>query len=465
MAQNKFIFVSFCCFCFVLVGQAGADTLQLSTVVSAALTQHPVVAAAATEIDAARGEIRAAEGGFDPTLKIASSDYITGDYTGGYLDASVEQPTALYGTKFIAGYRKSGGSFPVYYADQETEDDGEVRAGIEVPVLRDGEIDRRRTALQKANLQQNVSEASLLQRRVEIARAAKHAYLDWIAAGRRLTIQKALLDVTERRQGQLAHRQEKGDIAQFDVIDNERSVLQRQALVVQAERQLQQASFELSLFYRADTGEPRIPSSTLLPTDLPAFSPHDLYSFEEELQKAYLARPDLIRLKQQREQNALEIKLADNQLLPRLDIQMAAAQDLGPQESKLDEFELRGGIKLEVPIFNRVAMGRQQSLQAKDKELGFLIAFLQDRIRADLKDVLTAIKLSRERVGVLTNEYQTAQRVEEGERERYSHGDSNLIFVNLREQTSADAAILVVDAKLDYHKAKASLAAILGKDS
>jgi outer membrane protein TolC len=280
-----------------------------------------------------------------------------------------------------------------------------------------------------------------------------------------LTIQKALLDVTERRQGQLAHRQEKGDIAQFDVIDNERSVLQRQALVVQAERQLQQASFELSLFYRADTGEPRIPSSTLLPTDLPAFSPHDLYSFEEELQKAYLARPDLIRLKQQREQNALEIKLADNQLLPRLDIQMAAAQDLGPQESKLDEFELRGGIKLEVPIFNRVAMGRQQSLQAKDKELGFLIAFLQDRIRADLKDVLTAIKLSRERVGVLTNEYQTAQRVEEGERERYSHGDSNLIFVNLREQTSADAAIRVVDAKLDYNKAKASLAAILGKDS
>jgi outer membrane protein TolC len=133
-------------------------------------------------------------------------------------------------------------------------------------------------------------------------------------------------------------------------------------------------------------------------------------------------------------------------------------------EENRDEFELRGGVKFEVPLFNRVAIGRKKTLEAKDKELTFLISFLQDRIKADLKDVISALNQNRERILMSSKEYTIAQEVESGERERFFHGDSNLIFVNLREQTTADAAIRVVDAKLDFLKAQASFDAILGKD-
>jgi cobalt-zinc-cadmium efflux system outer membrane protein len=464
LLSKKYFFQIFFIFVITKSSFIFASPLDLQDVIRSAQEHHPSIKASSTEVEAATAELQSAEGGFDPTLKVATSDYITGNYTGGYLDASIEQPTSLYGTKFIAGYRKSGGDFPVYYAEQETQNDGEVRAGVEVPVLRDGEVDRRRTNLERAKIQSTIGNASLLQRRIEITRGAKSTFYDWIAAGKKLSIQKEYLSVTKKRQQQLSQRQVKGDLAQFDVIDNERTVLQRNALVIQAERILQQASYELSLFYRSDLGQPMIPSQEIIPSDLIVPSIKPIIDFDEQLHKAYLSRPDLIRLKQQKEQNTLELRLADNQLLPRLDLQVAAAQDFGVMEENRDEFELRGGVKFEVPLFNRVAIGRKKTLEAKDKELTFLISFLQDRIKADLKDVISALNQNRERILMSSKEYTIAQEVESGERERFFHGDSNLIFVNLREQTTADAAIRVVDAKLDFLKAQASFDAILGKD-
>jgi outer membrane protein, heavy metal efflux system len=59
---------------------------------------------------------------------------------------------------------------------------------------------------------------------------------------------------------------------------------------------------------------------------------------------------------------------------------------------------------------------------------------------------------------------QAAREVEKGERERFELGDSNLIFVNLREQTAAEAAIREIDALSDYEKAKAAYRAALAMD-
>jgi hypothetical protein len=49
--------------------------------------------------------------------------------------------------------------------------------------------------------------------------------------------------------------------------------------------------------------------------------------------------------------------------------------------------------------------------------------------------------------------------MEQAERTRLELGESTLLFVNLREQTAAEAAVREVDALGDYHKAVASLRA------
>jgi cobalt-zinc-cadmium efflux system outer membrane protein len=466
LTLNKILNLVFFLLLFQQSSFSDSNTLTLDKVVKSVLNNHPNLLAAKTQLDAAKASQKIADGGFDPVIKFNSYDFIEGNYqNSGYLDATIEQPTTLYGTRFIAGYRRSKDGLPPYYDQEITQNDGEVRAGIEVPILRDGSIDRRRANLSIAAIEQELSSATVSQRKIELIRAAKNAYFDWLAAGSRVRVIKNLLEVTEERQHQLQERQLKGDLAKFDVTDNQRSVLQRRSQLVSAERALAQAKFELSVFLRDEAGQPITVSDDKLPPSFPALSYALPSSYQMKLEYALSNRPDLMRINQLLKQNSVELELADNQILPKLDAQILASQDLGASVPKYDETEIRTGIKFELPLFNRSATGKSDSLKAKQAELEFLSKFLTDRISADLKDVFAGIKLASERIKISEQEYKNAKEVEEGERERFFHGDSNLIFVNLREQTTADAAIRVIDANLEYQKALAALEAITAENA
>ena len=49
------------------------------------------------------------------------------------------------------------------------------------------------------------------------------------------------------------------------------------------------------------------------------------------------------------------------------------------------------------------------------------------------------------------------------ERTRFERGDGTLLFVNLREQAAADAALLELEALAEYHRAAADLRAATGR--
>ena len=54
-----------------------------------------------------------------------------------------------------------------------------------------------------------------------------------------------------------------------------------------------------------------------------------------------------------------------------------------------------------------------------------------------------------------------AKTLEEGERRRFKQGESNLIFVNVREQASFDTQMRLIEAAVDFRKREADLKAIL----
>ncbi len=55
-----------------------------------------------------------------------------------------------------------------------------------------------------------------------------------------------------------------------------------------------------------------------------------------------------------------------------------------------------------------------------------------------------------------------AELLEEGEREKFTLGDSNQLIVNLREEATADAAVRQFDALADYRQSLATLQAAIG---
>jgi outer membrane protein TolC len=429
------------------------SVLTIDEVIKATLEYHPSLKGEMQERLAANADLLSARGAFDPSIKGEGLSYATGGYDGNYGGAYVEQPLEFYGSKIVGGYRIGDGSFPIYDNYYETNSQGEAQFGVEVPLLRDGRIDRRRANIGRSEAGQTIADSMIESRKIELARAAALTYWDWVAARNKARVYKRLLDVAQERDRQIAERVKKGDLPEFDRTDNQRAVLQRQSQLLSAERAVKSAEFNLALFYRDESGRPREVAPLTSPSRIPVPMFAAVSSIDGPLEEALGARPEFKAIDGQRKQNELEIKLARNQILPRLDLRVYSARDYGTGDEKREEAELKGGVRVEIPLRTRTQEGRIDFFEAKQRKLEFTETFLKERIRADVQDALNGVDVARQRVTVAEQEVKASRDLAKGETKRFEMGDSNLIFVNLREQNEADAEVREIEALQDYQKA------------
>jgi len=456
------------CFAEVPVRKGGSSTeaqpmLHLDQVIATTLSTHPALQAELQERTAADADLLSAEGGFDPSIKGEFFSNVTGGYSGNYGSTYVEQPLKFYGSKLIGGYRLGDGSFPIYDNYYDTNSGGEAGFGVEVPLVRDGPIDRRRANIGKSISGQALADSLIDQRRIELARAAALTYWDLTAARNKIKVFRKLLDVAQERDRQISERVKRGDLPDFDRVDNQRAVLQREAQLLAAERACKSAEYSLSLFFRDAAGAPQSVEKfkVLDRIPLPPFVPSLISS--DPVAEAAEARPEFKNIKAQHEQNKIELKLARNQVLPRVDLRVFSSNDYGTGDPKRDESEVKAGIRLEIPLATRTQQGRIDFYQARERKLEFTETFLRERIRTDVQDALNALEIARKRVEVVSQEVKASRDLAQGELKRFELGDSNLIFVNLREQNAADAQVREIEALQDYQKAFVAFEATLAR--
>ena len=184
--------------------------------------------------------------------------------------------------------------------------------------------------------------------------------------------------------------------------------------------------------------------------------PKDLKLISEIFEK----RPDLNKIKLQKEQNKYEQNLIQNQLLPKIDAQIYGSKDYGDGSKTRKEAELKAGLKIDIPLQQRANKGRLQFYESKQNELENLEQYAKEKINTELQDAVNTLKISLEREKIARTELKIAKQIEAGELVKLEHGDSNLIFLNIREQNSADATIRQVEAQVDFKKALANFQAI-----
>lgn len=438
---------------------AQPDTaLTLNTVLDRVERDHPLLLAAARERAVAEGELTAAEGSFDPSTRIRGSITPLGYYNLSLADAQITQPTTLHGLSFFAGYRLGRSTYTGFptYDSRETNELGEVRAGVSLPILRNGPIDRARANIQRAELGRSLATLSVAQQRLELARAATVRYWEWVAAGRRLAVSRTLLSLAQDRDAGLAARVERGDLPSFERTDNQRAVAQREALVVSAQRGVEQAAIELSLYLRDAAGSTELPSAQALPADLPEPPTLQAACVARVTAEAPRRRPEGQRFEALSAQQEVERRWASNQRLPQLDLSVGASQDLGDGAQSRRDPVLDVALTVELPLRNRVANGRLRAAEAAQARAEDQARFARDRIGADVTDARSALRAAVERVGITRRESGLAQELASLERRRFEAGDSTLLFVNLREQAAAEASFRVIDALLDAQRALAA---------
>lgn len=432
------------------------NELGLEELVRSVEQRFPALLAAEQDKRAAEADRTSAAGGFDPSFKTSAGVIPIGGYPSQRLDTSIDQPLPFWGSSVFAGYRIGRGEFPVYDGKLVTNELGELRAGARINLWRDGPIDRRRANIERASLGVDIAERGFDQQRIDVVRVASFRYWDWVAAGKRLAIARAWLDLALVRDAGLARRVEAGDVPAFERQENERAILQRKAQAVAAQRSLEQAAIELSLFLRTESGAPILPDPSRLPAKIPEPTPLSPARIAADERAALERRPEIPRLAAQKKQAEVERRLAENQSRPAIDVVVVGSKDLGPGDPKLDKPVVEAAIVVDIPLLNRTANGRERAAAAQMAKVDAQTRLQRDRITADVRDAASALAAAEERAQVAGSELDVARKLAEQELRRFDLGEGTLLLVNLREQAALEAALRQIEALADWQKAFAA---------
>lgn len=430
---------------------------RLDALVGLVVTQFPAVLAAEKDRAVAEGDLLAARGGFDPVWRTRAGWLPESYYKNGRLDTVVTQPTPVWGTSLFAGYRVGAGTFPVYDGKAATLDYGEVRAGVNVPLWRDGPIDARRAALWSAELGPKVAEAGVAAQKIDVVRVLALRYWSWAEAGRALEIARAQLRLAEERDAGLAERVRRGELAEVERQENLRAIASRRATVVSIERAREGARLDLLYHLQGIRGAPALGDGT---PDLPDPGAPRSSTVAEEVAGALARRPEIARIGVMKRQVSIEMDLARNQTRPAIDLQAAVSKDVGPGPDSLRPVDVELGIVVDLPVLARVGRGKLEAATAKLDKLDLQQTLFKNRLTADVSDAIVAEGAARERIQLARAELAVARRLAQAERDALDLGSSTLLVVNLREQAVADAAFKEVSALADYHRAVAVLQAV-----
>jgi outer membrane protein TolC len=168
----------------------------------------------------------------------------------------------------------------------------------------------------------------------------------------------------------------------------------------------------------------------------------------------------------------VEWQLADNQLLPTLNLTLQGAQDLGAAKKTLtgtgvfatDRTTGEIGALFELPLPLRNARGQRLTAQAQLAQLLAQERFTRDEIIAQVQDAVSELYLTYQRLQQAQEELRQAERVLQIETLRFREGRISLVELNLQEIAAAEAKTKVATILGGYFIAIANYLAVLGVD-
>lgn len=451
------------------VDTAPAEILALADVLASVGNHDPRLDAADHEIAWAEGRALSARGGFDTSLQF--TQFYEPLYRNAITRVQVEQATPLWGLSAWAGYQIGVSGNPQITPVWEpgsagrimSATGGELFAGLTLPLARDSWTDRRRSDIAQSELELDrvgdIRDATQLQLELEAATA----YWNWVAAGLEMEVEGRLLDLAVVRNDKILRQIELGAIDRLVGVDNRWLILDRESRVVEAERAFQAAALELSLYLRDGSGEPLLAGAERLPNDLPAMPSLTAADLQVDIDDALEQRPDRHAQLRVREQLDIELRWARNQRTPRIDLSAWVSRELGRNpfldagETTPLRTELVTALHIEVPIPMRGARGQVRSADASLDIAAAQLRLLDNQIAVEVTNAHSSVVAAYKRALLAGEQVALTEELARAELRRFELGDGDLLQVNLRELTIADAAGAQVRAIADYFIAKANL--------
>ena len=435
--------------------------LRLEDVLSSVDKFYPAIQSAEADLEAQRGKFGAARGAFDPKISANWGEHRDGYPNNDMIGAKASSQIPFTGVTADFGWDRTRGSFPVYEGDQQTGSDGRWKAGVTVPLLRDFLTDGARAGLKAEGLKTEEKEQSAKLVRLETYAKAAVAYWEWLARIEARKIVEDLLKLADQRDVFIGKRVHRGDAPAIDSVDSQRVILQRRAQLTKARQEQLNAELDLSLYLRTSD------EVTVRPSPARALPWLDPKRAERRVGlkdiEAVIARyPGVRKLQFEVRQAEIQSRLANQNILPRLDLRLEAARYQGQLPSfRSDDSELFAGVQFSIPLFNFSARGKRQAAESELLSRRLELSLKEQQLRVELQQLDSETTAARE--VFLTNyaEIDASDRIAAAERKKFERGDSTLFLVNARETDAALARVKAIGALLDFHQKQLKLRLVL----
>jgi outer membrane protein TolC len=429
---------------------------QLDEVINSALIHYPAILAARADITMRQGELLATNGAFDPRLEGSLNDRLQGYYSGDSLDGGFVQELPFMNASVFGGYRVSNGDFPQYALDNLTRDAGEYRVGFSVSLLRDRDIDDDRAARQAAGLSLLAENRELSLQQLTLLQDVYVAYVRWLVSWKLKDAYNELLDIALAREQAITQSIAEGNTAEILLVENSQAVLQRRALVAEAERQINMHAERLALYLRDAEGNMLFPvydAALALPEEDRELLARPVESL---LQGIFERRPEIAQARLKQEQSEIKLALAENLRKPKVDFKLYNSRDFGGGLQSLAGNETVADISFSIPLRTREARGKARAAEAEINAQEHRIRLLMDSLEVEIRQSRVNLDATRQLEELAVAELDAAQQLAEAEAARFQAGLSDFFLLNIRERQIAEAQLKRWQAHLQHQVALAT---------
>ncbi|HEX8636487.1 MAG TPA: TolC family protein, partial [Pyrinomonadaceae bacterium] len=439
-------------------------------------------------------------------------------------------------TKFI---RPGGGSYRVFFDNSRTENafaqaqvsgstvgsttgnsafySSSTGVTYTQPLFRDFGIDnnRRQIKIQRKRLQQ--TDAEFRRQTIEVINQVQRSYWDLVFALRDQQNRTANLNLARENLRQVEARIEAGAAAPLARAEVATELANRETDVLLATQQVSLTENTLKTLLLRNSDSP-LWSQTYVPTDAPVFST-DPINLEDALKDATDNRPELLRLKLQKEINDIDISFFKNQTKPQIDLNStfslnglarglvneAITTNIFTSQSDLillrginevrtrpgiglpaienTEFTIpaqsnylfggfnrsllnifRGdapnfsvGVTISFPFGNRTAKANLAGARIQEEQIQAQTRQQEQTVVAQVRNAVQAVETARQRVLTARRARENAEIQLEGERKLFDVGRSTTFLLFQRENALTNARNSEIRAETDYNKAISDL--------
>jgi outer membrane protein len=341
--------------------------------------------------------------------------------------------------------------------------------GVVQPLLRDFSFSGRvqRAPVLRAEFATEAAKEEARLRALLTVKATEDAYWTLVESWKAYEVNLVAFGLAEDQLALTKRQIGAGVLPESDVIAVEGTVAQRQVAALRSEAQIERAADQLRSLLNLPPAEWEHP---ILPVDAPSFA-HVELPFPVALQRAESHRPELGRARIDLRRIALDLQVAHNARLPRLDLRGSygsIGQDQEYQQT-LDQVGDRTGKQWSAAVtLNWAPLGvsaraeiRRLEAALRGTEIGR--EQLVVGVRAQIREALRAIDTAERQLLASAKFRDLAERSLDVEQRRFLNSLSTNFVVAQRQAELAEARLAELGALIQHEKASSDLQLATGQ--